>query len=90
MIPEVTFGGQLQVFDRCKQNQNDNLCIVFTIVLFTKYLVQHYHDQTQYACVFLLPNCIKAICEIILLDVSVQHDDRIDTYRLISVLILYR
>ena len=24
-------------------------CVVFTIVLFTKYLVQHNHDQTQYA-----------------------------------------
>jgi len=32
---------------------------------------------------------MKVKCEIILLDVSVQHDDRIDTYWLITVSILY-
>ena len=33
---------------------------------------------------------MKVKCEIILPDVSVQHDDRIDTYRLTSVSILHR
>jgi len=33
---------------------------------------------------------MKVKCEFILPDVSVQHGDRIDTYGLISVLIVYR
>ena len=33
---------------------------------------------------------MKAKFEIILLNVSVQHDDRIDTYQLTSVLIVYQ
>jgi len=34
--------------------------------------------------------CMMVKCEIILSDVSEQHDDRIDTYRLIFVSIVYR
>ena len=35
-------------------------------------------------------NCMKVKCEIILPDVSLQHDNCIDTYRLISVSKVYR
>jgi len=42
-------------------------------------------SRSNLICMGPLSNCIKVKCEIILSDVSVQHDDRIDTYRLISV-----
>jgi len=81
--------------------QNDHLCSVYHRFIH-KVLVQHNKDQTQYALVLLY--CIKVKCKrnsigsrIVFVflglspsSVSVQHDDPIDMYRLMSVSIVYR
>jgi len=53
-----------------------------------KYLFNIIRSNSIYLS--LLLNCMKVKCDIILPDVSVQHDDLIDTYRLISVSIVFR
>ena len=59
-----------------------------TIVLITKYYFNIIRSNS--ICLSLLLHCMKVKCEIILQDVSVQHDDHIGMYWLIPVLMLYR
>jgi len=67
-------------------------CVACTIIYtHTVFLVQHNKIKSIYFYKKAsLLNCMKVKREIILPDTSVQHDDRIDTYRLTSVSILYR
>ena len=76
-------------------------CVVYTIVYFTNYWFSIINNKLN-ICLSLLLNCMKVKCEtnsfgsrIVVVfwglspsSASVQHDNRIDTYWLISALIL--